>query len=214
MNCSLNCFCDFYQAPTTEKKESVVRRYKKPKSGEAKGRSNYYTPVLNAIKDRLCTGGSVEEKIAAIAKACVNPSWTDKLNQIRIESNVQLYHAFRSTFGTKLLKIFACPRMQFRASNDVSVNVQPDLFFELDGQKTMLKLGVSKRKRPEHVIRFILQMLHRGTKGKGISVSIEKIIFLDARAGKTYVESTSNQSLEEDLSPVCCLLAEKWNQSS
>jgi hypothetical protein len=214
MNCSLNCYCDFYQAPTTERKEAVVRRYKKAKSGEAKGRSNYYLPVLNAIKDRLCTGGTVEEKIAAIAKACVNPRWPDKLNQIRIESNVQFYHAFRSVFGTKVPKIFACPRMQFLASTDLSVNVQPDLFFELDGQKTMIKFGVCKRKRPEQLIAIILQMIHRGTKGKGISLPIDKIIFLDVRGGKTYIESAPNQNLEEDLLPVSSALTEKWNQAS
>lgn len=213
MNCSLNCFCDFYQAPTTERKRKVVRRYKDGQSGQAKGRSSHYTPVLNAIKGKLCPHGTVDEKIAAIAKACVRLTSTDQLNQARIGSNLLVFHAFRSVFGNTVQKVFPCPRMQIVASPGVSVNIQPDLYFEANGKRAMVKLCVSKQKRPEPVARMILQMLYRGVVSRSIELPINQLFFVDVRAGNTFTEPSTNPRLDKDLEPIAQQLNEIWNEA-
>lgn len=214
MNCSLNCYCDFFQAPTTERKRHVVRRYKDSQSGQAKGRSTHYVPVLNAIKGKLCPEGTVDEKIEAIAQGCIRPTSTDQLNQARIGSNVQVFHAFRSVFGNTVADVFPCPRMQFLAAPDVLVNLQPDLYFESDGQRAMVKLAVSKRRRPEPVARMILQMLYRGALGRSLDIPISQLFFIDVRLGKTYVESAVSESLELELAPVTQQLNDLWTEAA
>ena len=212
MNCSLNCFCDFLQAPTSERKRNIVRRYKDSRSGEAKGRSTHYQPVLNAIKGTLCPGGNAEQKIAAIAKACIRPTSTDRLNQGRIESNLAVFHAFRSIFGSADLKTFPSPRMQFLAGPDVAINVQPDLYFEAHGKKMIVKLCISKKKRSEQLVRMMIQMLYRGVRGKALGLPIESLFFIDVRAGKTYSESAVNKSLESELEPTVKELKKLWTE--
>jgi hypothetical protein len=170
---------------------------------------------LNAIKGKLCPGGTVDEKITAISKTCVRSTYNDQQNQARIGSNLLVFHAFRSMFGNVTPKIFSSPRLQFLAGCDVAVNVQPDLYFEADGQRTMVKLGVSKRsRRPELVVRLILQMLYRGALGRSLNLPITRLFFMDVRGGQTYVELSVRRSLEADLEPISRQLNEIWNSAS
>jgi hypothetical protein len=214
MNCSLNCFCDFLEAKTPERRAAVVRQYKKATSGPAKGMMIYYNPALRVIKGRLCPDGTVDEKLAALREACIIPAWTDRLNDARIASNTRVYKAFRSEFGNKKLKIRSSPRMQFRASSEVAVNLQPDLYVEVDGVVMMWKFGMSKDSRPEHVIRMILQILGRASNNKGLQISVKQIKFLDTMTGKTYVEDSLSPVLDAQLEGPSKALADAWSKAA
>jgi hypothetical protein len=214
MNCSLNCFCDFLEAKTAERRAAVVKQYKKNTSGPAKGMMIYYNPVLRVIKGKLCPDGTLDEKLAALRKACIIPAWTDKLNDARIASNTRVYKAFRSEFGNKKLKILSSPRMQFLASTEVAVNLHPDLYMEVDGVVMMWKFGMSKDSRPEHIIRMILQILGRASKHKGLQIPIKQIRFLDTMTGKTYVEDGLSAVLEAQLQDSVQALAEVWSKAA
>lgn len=211
MICSLNCFLDFFEADSSSSRDSIVRRYKRAQSGEAKGRSTYYAPALRAIKGTLCPKGTADEKIAAIAKACIRPTWTDNANDGRIESNIRVFRVFRSAFGNKDIRVFPSPRMQFLVSKDVAVNVQPDLFFEMDKTAVMLKLGLCRDPRPEHVIRIVLQAFNSASKKKGLKLPITSIQFLDTTSGRSFVEHKENADLENDLAAVARDLNERWH---
>jgi hypothetical protein len=69
------------------------------------------------------------------------------------------------------------PRMQFLASKEVAVNLQPDLYVDVEGVVMMWKFGMSKDSRPEHIIRMILQILGRASKHKGLEIPIKQIRF-------------------------------------
>lgn len=211
MVCSLNCFLDFFEAESSSRRDAIVRQYKRAQSGEAKGRSTYYMPALRAIRGKLCPDGPVDEKIAVIAKACVRPTWTDNANDGRIESNIRVFRVFRSAFGNKNIKVFPSPKMQFLVSNDVAVNLQPDLFFEMDETTIMLKLGLCRNPRPEHVVRIVLQAFNRASKKKGLKLPITNVQFLDTMSGDTFVEHKENADLENNLAAVAKDLNERWN---
>jgi hypothetical protein len=214
MNCSLNCFCDFLEAKTPERRAAVVRQYKKTTSGPAKGMMIYYNPALRVIKGSLCAGGTRDEKLAALREACIIPAWTDKLNEARIASNTRVYKAFHSEFGNKKLKILSSPRMQFLASTEVAVNLNPDLYVEVDGVVMMWKFGMSKDSRPEYIIRMILQILGRASKNKGLQIPINQIRFLDTMTGKTYVEEAFSPVLETQLRATVQALADAWDTAA
>jgi hypothetical protein len=212
MICSLNCFCDFLEAETPQRRAAVVKQYKKQTTGPAKGMMIYYNPVLRVIKGLLCPVGTLDDKLAALREACVIPSWTDKLNDARIASNTRVYRAFRSQFGNKKLEILSSPRMQFLASTEVAVNLQPEFYGKVDGSLMMWKFGMSKDSRPEPTIHLILQILSRATRHKGLQIPIEQIRFLDTITGKTYKEDGINAKLEEELLPTVTALADAWDR--
>jgi hypothetical protein len=214
MVCSLNCFLAFLEAQTPERRASVIKQYKKGSTGPAKGMMIYYKPVLQLMRGRLCANGTIDQKLAALREACIIIKWPDKLNDARIAANTQVYRAFYSEFGNKKLKIFSNPRLQCLVSTDVAINLQPEFFAEVDGTVMMWKLGMSKKHRPEHIIRLILQMLSRAVSHKGLQVSIHQIRFLDTRTGKTYVESVPNADLEKLLKPTAKALAAAWNRAA
>jgi hypothetical protein len=214
MNCSLNCFCDFLEAKTPQRRAAVVKQYKRNNTGPAKGMMIYYKPAMRVIKGTLCPDGTLDEKLAALREACILPAWTDKLNDARIASNTRVYKAFRSEFGNKKLKIRSSPRMQFLASTEVAVNLQPELYVEVDGVAMMWKFGMSKDSRPEYIIRMILQILGRASKNKGLQVPIEQIKFLDTMTGKTYAEDELSPALEAQLQEAVQALADAWGKAA
>jgi hypothetical protein len=214
MVCSLNCFCDFLEAKTPERRAAVVKQYKKKASGPAKGMMIYYNPALRLIKGTLCPNGTLDEKLAALREACIIDSWTDKLNDARIASNTRVYKAFRSEFGNKKLQIFSSPRMQYLASTEVAVNLQPELYAEVDGSLMLWKFGMCKDPRTEYVVHAILQILNQASKHKGLDVPIQQIRFLDTMTGKTYAESNADEALETSIRQTAKALAEAWNHAA
>ena len=129
----------------------MVKRYKKKDTGPAKGMMIDYKPSLRIIKGSLCPEGTLDDKLAALRKACIIASWTDKLSDARIASNTRVYNAFRSEFGNEKLQVLSSPRMQFLASQDVAVNLQPELYAEVDGTLMMWKFGMCRDSRPRAI---------------------------------------------------------------
>lgn len=211
MNCSLKCFCDFIKAKTPEGRASVIKKYKKKTTGPAKGMMIYYKPALSLIKGTLCPDGNLDEKLAALRKACIIPKWTDKLNDARTASNTRVYKSFRSEFGNKKLNVLSSPRMQFLASDELAVNLEPEFYAQVDGTVMMWKFGMAKDAQPEYIARIIIQLLSRASARKGIDISIEQIRFLDTNTGKTYSERSINVSLDEQLKDVANALAKEWS---
>jgi hypothetical protein len=214
MVCPMSCFCAFYEAKTPERRAAIVKQYKKQASASAKGMSVYYRPALQIIRGTLCPNGTLDEKLAALRQACIRPTSTDKLNDARIVANALVYRAFRDEFGTKQLNIFSNPRMQFLASTDVAINLQPELYAEIDGAIMMWKFGMSKKTPKEPTIRAILQMLTRATKHKGLDIPIDQIRFLDVRTGKIYAEATADASLDRHLKKIAQDLADAWDKAA
>jgi hypothetical protein len=213
MVCSLNFFLDYFEAGSSHERDLIIRRYKKSQSGEAKGRSIYYTPSLRAIKGTLCPEGTLEEKISAIEEACIRPAWTGSANEARVQSNVRVFKTFRSVYGNKDLNLFPSPRMQFLASKDVAINLQPDVFFEMDDETFMLKLGLSKSPRSENAVRVLLQAFGRAARRRELKIPISRIQFLDTISGDSYVEENEDLELESDLLGITNDLNYRWNLS-
>jgi len=214
MVCSLNFFCAFLEAKTPEKRASIVKQYKKGSTGPAKGMMIYYKPALQLMRGRLCVDGSMDQKLAALRAACVIDKWPDKLNDARIAANTLAYRAFYSEFGDKKLNIFSNPRLQCLLSTEVAVNLQPELFAEIDGITMMWKFGMSKKSRSEATIRIVLQMLSRAIGHKGLRIPIHQVRFFDTRTGKTYVEHVPDADFERHLKPIAKALAEAWEKAA
>lgn len=214
MQCPLKVFCDFLEAPTLEKRKALVRKYKKGTTERSKGMIVYYSPALRTMRGRLCPDGNLEEKIAALRENCVISNWTDKLNDARFDANVIVLKAFYAQFGNKKLKIFPSPRLSCLVSAEVAVTIQPELYAEVDGVPMVWKLHLSKNPPKEKTIRFVLQMLHRGLKDKGLCLPLQQICFLDLRSGSIYVEYVADNSLDKTLRPVAKALAKAWEAAA
>jgi len=214
MICSLNCFCDFLEAKTPERRASVVKQYKRNTTGAAKGMMNYYSPALRLIRGTLCPNGTLDQKLTALRSACIVQASTDKLNDARIAANARVYSAFRSEFGDKVLHIYPSPRMQFLASTEVAINLQPELYADVDGSLMMWKFGMCKDSRPDHIIHTILQILSRASKHKGLDVPIHQIRFLDTMTGKIYSNGSVDTLLENSIKQTVKDLVKVWDQAA
>jgi hypothetical protein len=156
----------------------------------------------------------LDEKLAALREACIIEGWTDKLNDARLASNTRVYRAFRSEFSNKKLQVYSSPRMQFLASTEVAVNLQPELYAEVDGLPMLWKFGMCKDSRPDDVIHAILQILSRASKHKGLEVPIQQIRYLDTMTGKTYAENGADTLLEDKLRQTAKALAQAWGKAA
>jgi hypothetical protein len=209
MKCSLNCFLDFLEAPTQEKRDSVVRQYKKQSTEEVKGMNTYYMPSIRAIKGTLCSDGNVDATLAAIREACIRPKCTDKLNDARIQSNVRVYRSFRSAFGNLPIVVFPSPRMPFLGPYGISVNMQPELLFEAEGKLQLLKLGLRRRPRKPETIEALLQMFFVAAHAKGIDLPLERVHFLETVTDSLFFDAEITD-IKARLRRPCRDLAEKW----
>lgn len=214
MVCPMSCFCAFYEAATRERQAAIVRQYKRQGSAPVRGMSVHYRPVLQIIRGTLCPDGTLEQKLAALRKACIRSTSTDKLNNARIESNALVFRAFREKFGTSQLNVFSNPRMQYVASTDVAINLHPELYAEVDGRVMMWKFGMSKKRYRDETIRAILQMLMRATKHKGLDIPADDIRFLDVRAGKVFHEQAPDPALDRRLRATAQALADAWQKAA
>ncbi|MGI4815257.1 MAG: hypothetical protein ACRYGG_18260 [Janthinobacterium lividum] len=214
MNCSLKCFLEFKEAATAEKRAAIVKKYKKGTTEPSKGMIVYYSPALQAMKGRLCPGESLSDILKAIRDKCHIAAWTDKLNDARLESNVLVFKAFFSIFGSKKLKVFSSPRLHCLLSGEVAVTLQPELYAEVDGVPMVWKIGMSKDGPDEATIRQILQMLYQALKQKGFSIPIEQIGYFDVRNGKVYFEAAIDAELGKKLGPAAHALAHAWAKAA
>ena len=210
MICSLKCFCDFLEAQTNQQQNAIIKRYKKGITQSSKGMVIYYSPALQLMRGRLCPNGTLAEKLKSLPAKCFIKSWTDKLNDARLESNTLVFKAFYSEFGNKKLKVFSSPRLQCLLSTDVAISMQPDLYAEVDGVSMVWKLGLSKDSPNEQTIRYILQMMNRALKHKGIDLPIEQICYFDVRPGKIYVEKSADGTFVTKIAPKAAALAKAW----
>jgi hypothetical protein len=174
----------------------------------------YYSPALQLMRGRLCPDGTLDEKLKALPAKCHIEAWTDKLNDARLQSNALVFNAFHSVFGRKKLRVFSSPRLQCLLSTDVAVNMQPELYAEIDGVPTILKLGMSKDCPSEQVIRSILQMMARALKHKGIEIPIDHICYFDVRGGKIYSENAVDGDFVRKIMPKVSALAKAWEEAA
>lgn len=210
--CALKLFCDFLEASSLDQQKSIVRRYKKGTTERAKGMMVYYSPALQMMRGRLCPSGTLPEKLQVLRTCCVIEKWTDKLNDARIQANVLVFNAFHAQFGNRKLKVFASPRLQCLLTSEVAVNIQPELYAEVDGTPMVWKLNMSRTCPSETTISYILQMMNRALLHKGLTIPIEQVCFLDLRSGQLYAEATSDPDFEKKLLPVTKALADTWKE--
>ena len=214
MNVPLGCFLDFLEAKTNEGRLSVIKRYKRGVTEPIKGMVNYYQPVLQLMRGRLCAEGSLSEKLTALKEECVRDTWPDKLNEARVKANLAVYAGFRRTFGTKKLKFYPNPRMHCLISEHLAVNISPELYAEVDGVLSMWKVSMSKDCRKEQSCRVTLQSLKQASKNKGLDVPINCIYFLDLRSGRIFSEPDEDALWRQKLSPVAKALVTTWEAAA
>lgn len=76
----------------------------------------------------------------------------------------------------------------------------------------MLKLGLCKKSRSEHVVRIVLQAFNKASKKKGLKLPIASIQFLDTMRGDRFIEHEENGNLEECLAEISNDLNNRWNR--
>jgi hypothetical protein len=212
MKCSLNCFLNFFEAETTERRTAVLRQYKRGTTGAVKGMNTYYFPALRAIRGTLCPHGTFSEKLAAVRQASFSLKSTDKLNDARIESNTRVFRAFHAEFGGKRLCIRANPQLEFKPITDLVVNLKPDLFGEVDDVLMLWKFGICKKPRPLVSVRALIQAAAVASESKGLHVPIHQIRYLDTFTGKTFSEALDDAAIRKKLEDVAYTLSQMWDK--
>lgn len=214
MDVSLKCFCDFHEAKTLEQRKRIARRYRKGTTQRSKGMIVYYGPALQLMRGRLCPDGNMDQKIAALRKKCLEIDWTEKLLDACIEANALVFRAFHDHFGAKKLRVFPSPRLRCAVADSLSVNLQPELYAEVDGVRMIWKLHMSKKSPRKETIGHILQMLNMAVAGRGLNVPIQQICFFELRTGRIYVQSAVDDQLKSKLGPTAAALAEAWEAAA
>ncbi len=196
----MNTFCDFFEAASPSVKNTIVKKLQSVvTSGPAKGMMGYYKPVFRVIRGTLSPKGSREEKLSALREGCVVATWTDKLNDARIEANVLVYRSFGSLFHNKKVEFLPNPRLKFQACKNLIVNLQPDLYVLVDGELELWKFGTCVKARKERTIQAILQMFATAAESKGLGLMSDQIRYFDARSGQVSVHGLLSPDLQKEI---------------
>jgi hypothetical protein len=151
-----------------EKKRSILKKYRNPKSGSSIGRSNYYIKALSLIK-RHHKGESIYVSLKLSELLVQANKELDARAKTKLLRNHQAVVEYLKYFGERKLKIHTGKRLYYSFKN-LEISAQPDLVAEEDGKLILIKLNLGKKEFAGGVAYTILHVLYEAAKANGLQV--------------------------------------------
>lgn len=167
-----------FASASPAKKRSLLRPYKKKKSGEAKGRSNYYQRAISAIKSFHKAGnddGIIADAIAALTLKMKSAS---SLERLKCVHNVRVLQAYRTHFGNRKFEPIAGKRLFCKVGN-LTITAQPELTVEENGKPLFIKLYFSQKKPGTLEIPMLLHLIRNSAVNVGLKIKPENVFCFD-----------------------------------
>jgi len=168
---------EFAEASAT-KKRSLLRPYKLKKSGEAKGRSNYYQIAINAIKSFHKSENEKGVIADAIEALTLKRKSATHLDRIKCDHNIRVLKSYLAHFGSRKLKPIPGKRLFCKVKN-LTITTQPELTAEENGKPLIVKLHFSSKKATTLRISILLHLMRQSAVNVGLHVNPENVACFD-----------------------------------
>lgn len=166
------------------RKQSTLKRFRSPNSGESVGRSNYYVKALSLIK-RHHKGESVATDLAKLLDAA-NADPIPR-SRTKLLSNYRAATDYLAHFGNRKLKIRTGKQLYYIFENLV-ISAQPDIVAESDdGELLLIKINLSRKDFAGGVSGTVLHVLYESAKAKGLPVQSWGVECLQTTSGSRTV---------------------------
>lgn len=167
---SMRGFAEFCAAPA-DRKAAKLRPFKFKKSGESKGRSNYYVKALSAIRHHHHGDqDKFEEIVTELTTA--KDSDPDKKKRTKAASNLRALADYMRHLGGRKLVIKPGTRLYY-SCKELLVSAQPDFFAEEGGRPLLIKLNLTTKDFSGGVVGLMLHVLHQAASSKGLGAKVE-----------------------------------------
>ncbi len=167
---SMRGFAEVCAAPDN-RKVAKLKSYKFKKSGESKGRSNYYVKALSAIRHHHHGDHDKFEQIVRELTAA-SETESDKKKRTKAASNLRALTDYMRHFGSRKLSIKPGKRLYY-SCRQLLVSAQPDFFAEEAGRPLLIKLNLTTKDFSGGVTGLMLHVLHQAASVKGLAASVE-----------------------------------------
>jgi hypothetical protein len=203
---SMRGFAEVSCAPPN-RKQSVLRKYRSPKSEDSVGRSNYYIKALSLIKRHH--KGEFAYVAAQISKL-LNQATAETIPRAKTKlmSNYWAITDYLRHFGDRKLTIRTGKRLYY-IFEDLIVSAQPDLVAEENGELLLIKLNLSKKDLPGGVNATLLQVLYEAAQAKGLPIKSSGVECIQTSSGSRIVGPKrgfpARQALDEECKALLAL---------
>jgi hypothetical protein len=156
-----------------EKKAAKLREYKFKKSGESKGRSNYYVKALSAIRHHHHGNtANLNQIMQDLAQASVGAQ-TGRARGKAV-NNLLAISAYLQKHGKRKLTILKGKRLYFLHQNLV-ISAQPDLIVEENGHMRLIKFNFGKGDHSGAVVAVMLHILYEAATNSGLKIGSDQV---------------------------------------
>lgn len=204
---SLNCFADFAETKSLQRKISIIQTYKELQDKLSEGMFKYHGPALQALRGRLVKGGTAAEQRAAIADACFKAEWAEKRNLRRSAVNFSVFDLVSSSGLLFPAHVIRSERYMFAGPSDVSVSFCPDLALASKQGQRLVKLGLRSKPRSGDLVAMLLQIM---TSACDCNEEAERIVYFDTVKGQASLGFPPSSALQATIRRVCEELSEVW----
>jgi hypothetical protein len=193
-------------------KLSKLKKYRKPKSQESVGRSNYYVKALSAIKKHHRGQTDIVAQILndLLAKAVVE---TDPRKRAKLQHNYRAITDYLKAFGSRPLKIMPGKHLYY-VYQDLVVGAHPDLVAEEDGHLVLIKLNLGQDDLGGGECSVILQTLYEAAHLRGLPVQSSGVECLQTSSGSRIVGPKLGFPDKRTLNRACQELLSLWHEAA
>lgn len=193
------------------KKQSTLKRFSSPKSGESVGRSNYYVKALSLIR-RHHKGESIASDLAKLLVAA-NADPIPR-SRTKLYSNYRAATDYVTHFGNRKLKIKTGKQLYYTFDKLV-ISAQPDIVAEGEGgQLVLIKLNLSKKDFAGGVSATVLHVLYESAKTKGLPVQSWGVECLETTSGSRTVGPRTGFPSKQALNAECKAILALFGQQA
>jgi hypothetical protein len=189
-------------------KQSKLKKYQFPDSGESKGRSNYYVQATSAIK-RHHRGQSdfVDSVLKELLIAA--SSEADRRMKAKYLNNHRAITDYLKIFGSRPLIMKSGKRLHY-VYKDLVVSAHPDLVAEENGELILIKLNLGKEDFAGGVNSTLLHVLYEAAKKKGLPIKPSGVECLQTSSGSRTTGPEHGFPDQKVLNAACQELLSLW----
>ena len=211
---SVSCLAELIKSPdrSADSIARLLRPFKYNKRGEGFGRSGYYQPTVTAIRryhSNENDGRVFDTAIAELRNKM--PKAKDKLEQVKLEKNIDAINAYRSIYGKRHFRVLTNHRIGYPVGK-VVFTAQPDLWVldEDAGIQVLLKIGITKKQ--SSYVDILLTVIRKAAVASGYTdVRARNVVYLNVTTGKEMICEGGLARFNRTFEFIARTIAKAWN---
>src|SRR5690242_6633791 len=180
---SATCIAEIADASASTRLRKL-RPFKYSDRGEGAGRSAYYKPTIDAVREyhRSNRDIGVLRHAVVVLQGMQHDISLHRNTRTKAKRNTDALFAYEDIYGNRNFQVLPNHRITVTIGG-VTIKAQPDLWVEENGTIVLIKIGVAKRKSQRYVD-LMLHLIRKAAIASGYRVRARNVVYLDVTTGK------------------------------